>query len=240
MTDNIKILIVEDEPATARTLKIFLEANHYTVVGMAHNKSQAIEMLKTHKPDLAILDIMLDNQAHGIEIGAYIKENYGIPFIFLTSHNQKTIIDIAKNVNPSSYLIKPFNKDLIYASVEIALVNAMSLPPSIDTPSMINALFVKQKEYFIKIDLHEIIFLQADEHYTHIVTTDRKLTVKQGLGDLAIRLDKFFIRIHKSYIVNLQMVKAVGTNNILLNNTQEVPIGRAYRKELLEKINLVI
>jgi len=240
MTDNIRILIVEDEPATARTLKIFLEANHYKVVGMAHNKSQAIEMLKTHKPDLAILDIMLENQPDGIDIGAYIKENFGIPFIFLTSHNQKTVIDLAKNVNPSSYLIKPFNKDLIYASVEIALTNAMSPPPSEALPPILDSLFVKQKEYFIKVNLDEIIYLQADEHYTHILVQDRKMTVKQGLGELAVRLNKFFIRVHKSYIVNLQKVRAVGTNDILLSNDQEIPIGRAFRKDLLEKINLVV
>jgi two-component system, LytTR family, response regulator LytT len=240
MTEHIKILIVEDEPATARTLKIFLEANHYSVVGIAHNKTQALIMLKTQKPDLAILDIMLDNKPDGIDIGAYIKENVGIPFIFLTSHSQKTVIDIAKNVHPSSYLIKPFNKDLIYASVEIALTNAMSPLPPESLPPVLDSLFVKQKDYFIKVNLDEIIFLQADEHYTHIIVPDRKLTIKQGLGELTGRLNKFFIRVHKSYIVNLQKVKAVGTNDILLMDDQGIPIGRAYRKDLLEKINLVV
>ncbi len=235
---KVRILLVEDDPATARLTRAMLEGVGYEIMGVASDKQAAIDMIQKNPPDLAIVDIMFNDEPDGIEVGAYIRRNTQIPFIFLTSHTHKTMIDIAKQVNPSAYLLKPFNKDLLYASIEVALVNSMNQVQN-DGTNTFTYLFVKQKDSYLKVDINEIVYIEADDHYSHIELVGRRLTVRQSLSELFTHLDKYFIRIHKSYIANVRHIKSLKAASVVMQDDREVPIGRAFRADLVERLNLV-
>jgi DNA-binding NarL/FixJ family response regulator len=120
---KLRILIVEDEPVIAENISMYLDNNDFEVSGIAYDSGEANEQLQNNTPDAAILDINLASEEDGIDIANRINQKYQIPFLFLTSYSDKETLQRAKAVNPSGYIVKPFNEKTLLASLEIAISN---------------------------------------------------------------------------------------------------------------------
>ncbi|HYF30985.1 MAG TPA: response regulator transcription factor [Chitinophagaceae bacterium] len=120
---EIKILIVEDEPVIAQNISMYLNNNDFTVSGIAYDYEEAMSQLQHNPPDAVILDINLDSEQDGIDIASHINKKFRIPFLFLTSYSNKETLQRAKAVEPSGYIVKPFNERTLLASLEIAISN---------------------------------------------------------------------------------------------------------------------
>ncbi len=118
-----KILIVEDEPLVAEHISMYLNNADFVVCGIAHDDEEARHYLRTQTPDAVILDINLDSEVDGIQIAEYINHYHKIPFLFLTSYADRDTLERAKKVEPSGYIVKPFNEKTLQASIEIAISN---------------------------------------------------------------------------------------------------------------------
>ena len=116
-----KVLIVEDEIIIAEDIRQVLVSLKYEIAGVALKYSQALSLLESESVDFVLIDIMLGGAKSGIDLATTINEKYGIPFIFLTSHADAATVQKAKAVKPSGYLLKPFTKDDIYTTLEIAI-----------------------------------------------------------------------------------------------------------------------
>lgn len=123
MINKLRILIVEDEPAIAEHIAAYLDNDDFEVSSIAYDSEDALEQLKNNTPDAVILDINLESSTDGIDIAQIINDTYQIPFLFLTAHSDKQTLNRAKTVNPSGYIVKPFNERTLQASVEIAIAN---------------------------------------------------------------------------------------------------------------------
>lgn len=119
----MRILVVEDEFIIAEDIRQILKSLGHEVVGVAMNYTQALDILEKHTIDMALIDIILGGSKTGIELAQFIKERYGFPFIFLTSHADAATVKKAKAVQPSGYLLKPFNKNDLFTTLEIADAN---------------------------------------------------------------------------------------------------------------------
>ncbi len=97
---KIKILVVEDEIIIADNICNTIEKLGYQALEPAINYSEALELIETQKPDLAILDIHLSGSKTGIDLAKKIKETYSFPYIFLTSNADKITINEAKKLAP--------------------------------------------------------------------------------------------------------------------------------------------
>lgn len=120
---EIRILIIEDDPIIAADIADYLNNVDYRVSGIAYNPTQAYEQLKTNLPDLILLDINLSAEQNGIDIATFIHQNHAIPFIFLTSYSTREVLNKAKITEPSGYIVKPFDEEDLFATIEIALYN---------------------------------------------------------------------------------------------------------------------
>jgi DNA-binding NarL/FixJ family response regulator len=120
---EIKILIVEDEPVIAQNISMYLNNNDFTVSGIAYDYEEAMNELQHNPPDAVILDINLDSAHDGIDIASHINKKLRIPFLFLTSYSNKETLERAKAVEPSGYIVKPFNERTLLATLEIAISN---------------------------------------------------------------------------------------------------------------------
>jgi DNA-binding NarL/FixJ family response regulator len=120
---KLRILIVEDEPVIAENISMYLDNNDFEVSGIAYDSGEANEQLQNNTPDAAILDVNLESEEDGIDIANRINQKYQIPFLFLTSYADKDTLQRAKAVNPSGYIVKPFNEKTLLASLEIAISN---------------------------------------------------------------------------------------------------------------------
>lgn len=120
---EIRILIIEDDPIIASDITDYLNNVDYQVSGIAYNPKMAFDELKNNQPDLILLDINLNSDKNGIDIAAFIHQNLSIPFIFLTSYSNREVLNKAKITEPSGYIVKPFDEDDLFATIEIALYN---------------------------------------------------------------------------------------------------------------------
>jgi len=121
--NELRILIVEDEPVIATNLSMYLNNNDFSVSGVAYDFEEAVTQLQQNTPDAAILDIGMENNDDGINLAEIINSKYRIPFIFVTSYADKETLQKAKRVEPSGYIVKPFNEKTLLASLEIAISN---------------------------------------------------------------------------------------------------------------------
>ncbi|NGX85059.1 response regulator transcription factor [Aequorivita sp. KMM 9714] len=118
-----QVLIVEDNPLIAEDIRDALTSVDFTVVGVAHNKNDAIQLLEKTNPDIALLDINLGGNLDGICIAETINTSFQIPFLFLTSYSNKEILDKVKHTLPMGYIVKPFDEADLFTTIEIAISN---------------------------------------------------------------------------------------------------------------------
>ncbi len=120
---QLKILIVEDELIIARDIKDILSSKGYFVTDICSSVVQAKESLNKTKPDLVLIDINLQGDLPGTEIGKFLLEKDKIPFVYITSYTDTKTIDDVKITRPMGYIVKPFKKIELLIAVELALNN---------------------------------------------------------------------------------------------------------------------
>ena len=232
---KVKILVVEDEILIADNICDTLEELGYDALEPAISFTEAIETIDNDKPDLAILDIQLSGKKTGIDIAKKIVEEYNFPFIVLTSNADTATLNDAKKVTPSAYLIKPFNKDELFTSIEVALYNHSQ---KVDQKNSEN-LIVKEKGVYKKIRFDDILYLKSEHIYLELFLKDNKKSVIRGsLNDIINKLTSGFLRVHRGYIINAKHLQQIETTSLKINN-EVIPIGKKYRQDILDKINLI-
>lgn len=238
---KVKILVVEDEMVIADNICLILEDLGYEVLEPAINYEEAVQTIESDQPDIAILDIQLGGKKDGVDLAWTIKEQYDFPIIFLTSNADASTIERVKKVGPPAYLVKPFKKDDLYTSIELALHGyaEQKSQGKVDEELLIkDAIFVKEKNLFHKIKLDDIRFLKSDHVYVEVHTTNnQKHLIRGSLTDLSERLPKNFYRTHRSYTINVDHMDAINSAYVLMNGDQ-IPIGKNYRDNLLGRIRL--
>lgn len=116
-----KILIVEDETVVGMELQASLEDMGYSVTSQATSGTQAIRKAEMDKPDLVLMDIMLNDDMTGIEAAHHIYTQFDIPIIYLTANSDTETLEKAKVAEPFGYLLKPYNHQELHSTIEIAL-----------------------------------------------------------------------------------------------------------------------
>ncbi len=243
----VKIGVVEDEAVIADHICHTLESLGYSVTEPALNYTEAIRMIEDERPDLLLLDIQLAGKKDGIDVARTVRQTYDIPFIFLTANADKATVERAKEVNPPAYLVKPFNKQDLYTSIEICLSNSASgrssEPDTKPEPSetghiLSDSIFLKDGQMFRKVRFADILYLKSDHVYVEVHTRGRNYVVRSSMKDFVEKFDRSqFIQIHRGYVINLSHVVGIGQNAIEIG-TEALPIGKNYRTELLDKLNL--
>ncbi|MFW5771326.1 MAG: PAS domain S-box protein [Spirochaetota bacterium] len=119
--DKQNVLIVEDEPLIALDIKKTLEEKGYEVVGISANGTDALAMAADYKPDIVLMDIMLDGDMDGIETSMRLREQVNPAIIYVTANTNKDILSKAITTNPYGYLNKPVNEIDLLATIHTAL-----------------------------------------------------------------------------------------------------------------------
>ncbi|RAJ12623.1 LytR/AlgR family response regulator transcription factor [Arenibacter echinorum] len=250
MEQPIRILIVEDNVIIADDMQSMLEEIGYEIVDNVIVYEQAVEVLKNKEVDLVLIDIILASDKTGIDLGKHIRENYNIPFIFVTSNSDRATVENAKTVKPNGYLVKPFEQQDLYTSIEIALSNFTSVKNNGASESqeeeddrlmsnkvLKDSIFVKKQHLYYRIQFGDIQFIKADNVYLEVNTIDKKFLVRSPLKDYLEKLpQQKFYRAHKSYIVNVDHIDAINSKDILINNTL-IPISKEFKEFIISAMN---
>lgn len=230
--NTINILIVEDEPLIAKDLSFMLEDLDYKIAGIAYNGEDALEIVRLNSVDLAILDISIEGKMNGIELASKLGD---IPFIYLTSHASKEIVERAKKTEPLAYLVKPIDEHDLLSTIDIAFYNFQK-------SKIINRskeLFIKSGSTYVKVGVNDILYVEANDNYCFIHCKQKKFLISQTLKVIEQRLSEYnFLRIHRSFLINYEHIEKFSEVHVTINGV-ELPISRKHKLEFKSKLNLL-
>jgi two-component system response regulator LytT len=224
MNNSIKILIVDDEVLIAEFIKDVLMSLDFKLLCLVHTKEDAIKEIGVFKPDLILLDIRMENELDGIEIAKEINSNFKIPFIFITAHSDKEIIEKALNTMPSGYITKPIKKMDVYAAINLAIKKA----------EVVDEQFLTFKDGYdiIKLSFNDILYVESEGNYINIFTLQKKYAIRNSLEWFISNMPKNgFEKVQRSYVVNMKKVHRATSKSLFINDI-EIPISRGKQIDL--------
>ncbi len=220
------ILLVEDNFLNRRLTKKVLTGNNYHVVE-AKNAKEALEQLKKEPIALAILDINLgENEQDGITLAQHIKNEFSVPFIYLTAYENPEIIGQAVSTLPYSYLTKPFKNTDLIASIEIAIRQ------SFDSKKRKPFIHVKDGEYHVELPLHEIDYIESDGNYLLFYSNNKTYKLRSTIIKILEELPvSSFIQTHRAYLVNKKRIQKFNGKNVIVGG-MEIPVSGNYTEAI--------
>lgn len=238
---DLKILIVENDVAIQESLAEIVELLKHKVVGTVQSVATAKYMLAKN-PDLVLLDIHLNGDKSGIDFADLLSKD-GIPFIFITAFADADTVHQAVKTNPFGYIVKPFGLEDIYTAIQVAMKTYVSLQKQADKePIIINkdrTIFMKVNSSLVKIREDEILWAEARGDYVIFKTDVTTFIVHSTMKNVINKLSSsIFLKVHRSYIVNLDKVVDIADSNLLIED-KIIPISRSNMPLLLQRINIL-
>ena len=123
MRRKIKILIAEDEAISALSMQRALNRSGYDICDLVSTGEKAVAKAKQEKPDLVIMDVILNGRMNGIEAAMEIRSLADIPIVFLTGYEEEKLFERIKSIKSSTYLIKPFTPKALESTITEILSN---------------------------------------------------------------------------------------------------------------------
>jgi len=233
-----KLLLIEDDHLVATDLKLKLSKLGYGVVGTAAKMEEARELTLSMPPDVYITDIILEGEAYdGIDIINELYKIHKAPVIFLTASSESTTVKKAMASQPAAFMLKPFRISEFSINIDLAISN-FSSSFSIEKANQLvtDSIFIPDHFVYRRIRKRDIFYIQADSGYLNIFTVKgEKHNVSTPLKSFERQFkDPNFVRISKSYIINIDYVSAINGNLIYLGTDKSFKIGPSQRQELLD------
>jgi DNA-binding LytR/AlgR family response regulator len=242
--------VVEDEIIIAEDISVRLLNMGYDIAQIADNVGDAVEYLENVPVDLVLIDIALYGNQTGIDLAKVINERFHVPFIFLTSIADTNTLKDAGETKPSAYLLKPFNDNQVHISIKMALMNYYSEKNCTGENERLyeneelllnkpGVLFLKKDTHYEKVEFADILWLEADSNYTYIYTESGKFTYSTVLKNFEEKLPgKTFVRVHRSYIVNICSITGF-EGNMLLIGKKQIPVSKSLREEVFRRFKVI-
>jgi DNA-binding LytR/AlgR family response regulator len=243
----INILIVEDELIIAEDIAMNLQNAGYNVVAIAIDFDEAIDNIKTHQPDLILLDIHLAGSKSGLELAEVINEQFEIPFIFTTSYTDAATLKSAKMLKPINYLVKPFQKEQLFTAITIADFKTKNPDKISSEPEneehvffIKDDIFIKDKLKYTRLSLDKILYIKSDGNYLEIHTDEPKpLLIRSSMKAFLTEINRTnFLQTHKSYIINLNFLTNFEMPNVTIKKVK-IPITKKHSEELLKRFRII-
>jgi len=233
MANQVKVLIFEDREEDTFVLKETLLAQNMEVVGVASNIDEGLKLLHSTDFDIALLDIFIEGKPEGIDFANEIGDNK--PFIFITSSIESDVFKKAKNTNPHTYLIKPFNPLELLFAIELAIEKTVAKEGAFSQKRPIyhnDSIFIKKNKALIKIKLNDIFSISVEGQYCNVNTAKDKFLLHISLTQIIKEFPQIqFARVHRNLIVNTDKIEVVfpEDNLIMLTNNEKVMLSRRYK-----------
>jgi DNA-binding LytR/AlgR family response regulator len=246
MGSPIKILIVEDEMIIAANTSLQLTNLGYEVSGIVSRGEEALVHIKNNLPDIILLDIRLKGKLDGIETAHQMQKNFNIPIIYLTSNVDDANFERAKKTNPYAFISKPFKKLDLQHAIELTTNRIIETEikiseEQINEPSFVlsDRIFVRHNDRIVKIIIADILYIEADRNYCRIHSKGKIFLLVVTLKDIEKKLPKeYFIRVHRSYIINLLQIDEVAAKHLVISR-KAIPLSKSLRADLLTRLQTI-
>ena len=230
MTKKITCFVVDDDNVDRLTALTFLENYSFIEIsGTFASAESALLAAQNNLPDVLFLDIDMPGMS-GLQLRQQLMN---IPAcIFITSYPEYAVDGF--EMEALDFLVKPFSAERFTKTIarlkEFLMIKEKA--ELLNHTLGADTIFIKDGTNQIKLQLHEVIYLEALNNYTSIITQNKKYTVLSTLTGL-IKEKSFcnFVRIHRSYAVQKHFIKKVSFGEVQLENVV-LPVGRSYKEQI--------
>ncbi|MBT34577.1 MAG: DNA-binding response regulator [Thalassobius sp.] len=231
---NLKCIAIDDEPLALELVNAFIEKTPFLEkIGLYDNALTALQSMQQNEIDLIFLDIEMSDLS-GIEMARILNDRPKKPLIIFTTAFDQFAIEGYK-LDVIDYLLKPFNyNEFLRAAMKAKSHSEMlKQPKEVSAEADIDYIFLKVEYQLVKVMLKDINYIEGYKDYVRVhVTTDKyPILSLSSLKSLEDRLPaKKFFRIHRSYIVSIDKIKAVTKTSVQIED-KNLTISENYRKE---------
>lgn len=237
MAVGLRVLIADDDPATAAYLKkVIEEVPGVAVVSIAGDGEETIRQVEVYQPDVVFLDIDMPGM-NGLDAARELAEMQpGLFFVFATAFPEYALE--AFELYSFDYILKPFDEARIRRTVR-RLRDRICKPQNRHK----GVILIKSDKHKLVIHPEEILFIESRWHKTLIKTERGEHLVPGKLGELERQLDPLvFFRCHKGYLVNLEKIREIIPSGqayvIILHSGDRVLLSRGREKDLLKRLGM--
>jgi DNA-binding LytR/AlgR family response regulator len=232
---NLKCIIVDDEPLAQEVIERYLSNfREIELVKKCSNALEAFEVLHTEHIDLMFLDISMP-VISGID---FLRSLRNAPAVIITTAYPDFALQ-GYELDVIDYLVKPVSMERFIKAVNktmerVKLINPTNKPEA--STSKVDYMFVKSDQKLVKVKFKDIDYIEGMKDYVKIFVADKMIVTLHTMKFFEANLPfGEFMRVHKSFIVNLDAIKSISGNELEVRQIR-IPIGSSYKENLMKRI----
>jgi len=231
--NKTRCLIIDDEPLAVKLIRTHLgKLESFEIAGECKSALKAVEYLQREKIDLMFLDINMP-EISGLD---FLKSIPDPPYVIITTAYREYAIE-GYDLDVVDFLLKPISFERFLKAINRYCNRSRKLEvKNTNTPSKsqdMKFIYIQDGKNIFKILYDDVLYFEGYGEYVKVITAGKNYIVRDSLTEFENRFStEYFIRIHKSYIVNVQKITGFNTIQVILKNVQ-LPIGRIYREKVI-------
>lgn len=232
---TLNCLIVDDEPLALDLLESYVNRTPFLhLVGRCDSGIKALSVITEEPVDLVFLDIQMP-ELSGLELSRLVSDQ--VKIVFTTAFEQYAIEGF--RVDALDYLLKPFNYPEFLKAATKALHWKETSKPEANSPKIQDSIFVKSDYKLVQIQLQDILYIEGVKDYIRVQTESNENGILTLINMKTIEEHlpaDTFIRVHRSYIVNINKIKTIERNRIVFGKLY-IPISDSYKDRFMELLD---
>ncbi len=246
----IQAVLADDEVLARQKLRQLLRHEpDIEIVGECASAGETVELVRMTKPALLFLDVRMPGMDGFDVVGAIESEDVPMPaIVFTTAYDQYALR--AFEIHAVDYLLKPFTPERLSSAIQHVRERLSASDNTADTngkdrnaAGYTTRIVFKSRGRILFLPVSDIRWIGAEENYVRLCTERETHLLRETMAHLEQRLDPhMFMRVHRSYIVNLQYVKEVRTEHdgesaVIMLDGQKIAMSRSYKSRILETLH---
>ncbi|WBO83354.1 LytR/AlgR family response regulator transcription factor [Hymenobacter yonginensis] len=231
----LRCLVIDDDPLSIQIVENCIASTGFlTSAGSCTSAVQAAEVLRTQSVDLLFLDVEMPLMS-GIDL---LRTLQNPPLVVLITSSQQYAVEAFEH-DVVDYLVKPISyaRFLKASQRALELATTRSEPEAATATETADFTFMKVDTKLVKVIFDEVRYVEALGDYVHVVTGQSKLIVYSTMKAVEEKFPAgLFVRVHRSFIVNLKRVQAIEDNSIIIDG-KHIPIGQTYTRDVFQRLN---
>lgn len=229
---NIRCIAIDDEPLALRQLASYLgRVPFFDVVASCQSALDAMRLMESEPVDVLFIDINMPD-LNGLD---FVRSLAQPPLVVFTTAYSEYALDGYK-VEAVDYLLKPFGMgDVMAAANKVKHRYDLMHTATVSSIDQDDAIFLKTEYKVVRILIPQILYVEGMSEYLriHLSTGQKPIMALLSMKKMEERLAaRPFMRVHKSYIINLHHIMEINRSHVILDDNTEIPIGDSFRDSL--------